>query len=210
MRRAAGFTLVEMLVALGIFALLGLMSSQLVGRIMDVQEAVGVRGERLAAIQRTMDLLQRDVLQAINRSVRDELGDSLAPLRVAPDAPLEITRLGLRNPLDLPRSDEVRVAYTLRDGTLYRSIWGVLDRANDSVPLAQTLLEDVDGFAIDVVDVSGNEHGFWPPIGDVATDPAVRIAGIKLTLTLAPFGELQRIWDVAHLGPGDLPLQVTP
>ncbi len=197
--RTRGFTLIEMLVALGIFALLGLISSQLVTRIIDVQEAVGSRGDRLASIQRAMDLLQRDVMQATNRTVRDELGDELPALRVAPGVPLEVTRLGLRNPLELSRSEAVRVAYVVRDGTLLRLMWNVLDRANDSVPLTQVVLEDVDAIEMVVVDASGNEHGFWPLIGDLATDPALKMAGIRMNLSMPPFGDVSRVWDMASL-----------
>ncbi|NJN51896.1 MAG: type II secretion system minor pseudopilin GspJ [Gammaproteobacteria bacterium] len=204
---AQGFTLIEMLVALGIFALLGLISSQLLTRIIDVQDAVGARGERLAAIQRAMDLVQRDVLQAANRTVRDELGDELPALRVSPDLPLEVTRLGQRNPLELPRSDAVRVAYAMRDGSLVRLLWSVLDRANDTLPVAQVVLSDVDALEVTVIDSSGNEHAFWPLVGDLAADPDMRLAGIKLEATMQPFGEITRVWDASMFaspptGPG--------
>ncbi len=191
-----------MLVALGIFALLGLISSQLLTRIVAVQDAVSARGDRLAAIQRAIDIVQRDVLQAANRSVRDELGDELPALRIAPEMPLELTRLGQRNPLALPRSNGVRVAYVLRDGTLTRLVWPVLDRANETLPLHQALLADVDSFEVAVIDVSGNEHAFWPPIGDAAANPELSMAGIKLKTTMAPFGEISRIWDVTPIGAG--------
>jgi len=198
--RSQGFTLVEILVALGIFAVLGLASSQLMTRIIEVRDTVSARGARLAELQRAMDVLQRDVLQATQRPVRDELGDELPALRVAPDVPLELTRLGQRNPLALPRSEAIRTAYVLADGALVRLIWPVLDRANDTLPLRQTLLTDVDAFEVEIVDVSGNEHGYWPPVGDVGEDPATRLAGIKVAITAAPFGDVQRIWEIAQMG----------
>ncbi len=47
MRRPLGFTLLEMLVALAVFAVLGLMSSQMVSRVLDVHKYPIARGERL-------------------------------------------------------------------------------------------------------------------------------------------------------------------
>jgi len=185
-----------MLVALAVFAILGLMSSQLVTRILKVHDVAVTRGERLADVQRAMDVLQRDMLEYADRSVRDELGDELPPMRVTPDVPLELTRLGWRNPLDLPRSSAMRVAYALQDGKLLRYQWGMLDRAPDAQPLKQTLLADVDRFVAVVIDASGNEHTFWPLAGDAGLDPAARIAGVKISLEAKPFGEIIRVWDV--------------
>jgi general secretion pathway protein J len=187
-----------MLVALSVFAILGLMSSQLLSRMTALHEATVTRGARLTALQRAMDVLQRDVLQLADRPVRDGLGDELPALRVTPEVALELTRVGQRNPLDLPRSEAVRVAYLLEDSTLYRLWWNVLDRAQDSVPIRQELLSDVERFEVVVLDVSGNEHGFWPLVGDLATDPATRIAGIQLSIEVKPWGEIVRVWDVAQ------------
>jgi len=191
-----GFTLLEMLVALAVFAVLGLMSSQMVSRVLEVHKVAIARGDRLGELQRAMQLLQRDVLELAPRSVRDELGDSIPPLRIGSEIPLELTRSGWRNPLAQRRSELQRVAYVLRDDTLYRYYWNVLDRAEDSQPVIQELLRDVSELHVDALDVSGNEHAFWPLVGDLQSDPDMKLAGIQVRLTATPFGEITRVWDV--------------
>ncbi len=195
--RSRGFTLLEMLVALAVFAVLGLMSSQMVNRVLDVHNAAIARGERLSELQRAMQLMQRDVLELAQRSVRDELGDSLPALRNGTDVVLEMTRFGWRNPLGQRRSELQRVAYVLRDDILYRYYWNVLDRAEDSKPVMQTLLHGVSNIEVAAVDAGGNEHAFWPIGGDGSdSDPTTQLAAIQVRVTVAPFGEITRLWDV--------------
>jgi general secretion pathway protein J len=193
---ARGFTLLEMLVALTVFAVLGLMSSQMINRVLDVHNAAIARGDRLTELQRAMQILQRDVLEITARSVRDEMGDPLPSLRVGTDILLELTRSGWRNPLGQRRSELQRVAYQLRDGTLTRYYWNVLDRAEDSEPVTQELLHDVAEATFYAVDVSGNAHAYWPLVGDQVQDPSLQLAGIEVHLNIAPFGEITRLWDV--------------
>ena len=209
-----GFTLLEMLVALAVFAVLGLMSSQMLSRILVVHEVATERGQRLSEIQRGMELLQRDVMQLVHRPVRDELGGPIAALRIGSEPPLELTRNGWRNPLWLPRSQLQRVAYRVdEEDRLVRYYWGVLDRAEDSEPVVQTLISEVTGLEFSVLDVSGNEHSFWPLVGDQGIDPETAIVGIQMRIDVAPFGEITRVWDVPapfverSTGPGARPDQ---
>src|SRR5262245_41044247 len=99
MDRRRGFTLLEMLIALAVFAVLGVMSSQMVTRVLDIHKAAIARGERLGEIQRALMLMQRDVLQIAPRSVRDEMGDALPVMRLGADIGIELTHEGWRNPL---------------------------------------------------------------------------------------------------------------
>ena len=196
MRRPRGFTLLEMLVALSVFAVLGLMSSQMVSRVFDVHQVAIARGERLGELQRAMQTMQRDVLELAPRSVRDEMGDELPTMRIGTDLALELTRYGWRNPIGQRRSELQRVAYVAHDDILYRYYWNVLDRAEDTKPVIQELLHDVSNLEVSAIDVSGNEHAFWPLTDSGSADPSTKLAAIQVRLTVAPFGEITRFWDV--------------
>jgi len=196
MDRRRGFTLLEMLIALAVFAVLGVMSSQMVTRVLDIHKAAIARGERLGEIQRALMLMQRDVLQIAPRSVRDEMGDALPVMRLGADIGIELTHEGWRNPLGQRRSELQRVAYVAQNETLYRYYWNVLDRAEDTKPVVQELLHDVSSFEIAALDATGNEHAYWPPVGDAGNDPSMNLAGILVRMTIPPFGEITRVWDV--------------
>ena len=195
-----GFTLIEMLIVLGVFALLGVIASQIVSGVINNQIIIAERGARLAAVQRAMQILQRDVIQLQARGIRDELGDPIGPLLidsgVNSERLIEFTRQGWRNPLGQKRAELQRVAYLIKEDILYRAYWSVLDRAPDSEPRLQRLLGDVDRLEFFALDVSGGEHSFWPLIGDLAADPNSQVAAIMMRIEIKPFGLVERIWPV--------------
>lgn len=159
---AGGFTLVEVMIALFIFAIIGLISSQLLSQSLSAQEKLQDRGERLANIHRSMTIIQRDLLQFTPRSIRNENGDTMPSLIISNEGFLELTRLGWRNPLQHPRSTVQRVSYRWQDNSLLRAYWYVLDRDYAAEPAFQTLLDDVERVEFYVLDRSNNEHKFWP------------------------------------------------
>ncbi len=194
--RRAGFTLLELMVAIAIFAVLGLLSSQMLNNMIRQNDIIDQRGERLIGLQRAMTIMQRDLSQIWSRSVREEFGDNWLG-SVDPDQtwPLEFTRTGWRNPLGHQRSELQRVAYELRDTTLYRYYWNVLDRATDSEPLEQVLLEDVLALEFELLDGNGDN---WPQQGfsPGASNPLLELAAISVRFELDGYGDITRLWEV--------------
>ena len=141
----SGFTLLELLVAMGIFALMASMAYGGLNVIMKEREATDQQAARLAHLQTSFFWLGRDLELAINRPIRDEYGDRQMALSSADIGVyrLELTRAGWRNPAGRTRSHLQRVAYSVRDNQLIRFYWNVLDRAQDSKPLETVLLDGV-------------------------------------------------------------------
>lgn len=172
-----GFTLLEVLVAVGITAMIGVGATQLLSNIIDSRRATEIRAEQLASLQRFNMVVSRDIEQMINRGIRDQYGEPMAALILeGSEFPLEFTRTGWRNSpfAERPRSELQRVAYRTEpldsdacagarqrlqswglvepEGEcLVRYFWPVLDRASTSEPLAQVVLEQVDRFEVDVL-----------------------------------------------------------
>ena len=146
-RQYRGFTLLEVLIAMSIFAIIGLASYRVLNVVILSQSQVSVHDEKIRTLERAMHIISADFEQLANRPVRDNYADTLAAL-IAPhdNYAIEFTRQGWRNPLQLPRSQLQRVAYELGSiandsdeaGThLLRHYWTVLDRAQDSEPRTQ-------------------------------------------------------------------------
>lgn len=174
---AKGFTLLEVLVAVALTALIGVGATQLLSGIIDARQATEIRSEQLASLQRFDLTVSRDIEQFIARNIRNEFGESSPALELnGRDYLIEFTRTGWRNipQATTPRVELQRVAYKLesihseackvarvrleswgvaadKGECLVRYFWPVLDRGNRSEPIAQMLLEQVDALDIEVL-----------------------------------------------------------
>ena len=93
-----GFTLIEILVALFIFAVVGLISAQLLGRTVDAYEVLDDRGQRLGQIHRAMLVVERDMLQFRNRSIRLAQNNTVPALMIGDEGALSMTCLLYTSP----------------------------------------------------------------------------------------------------------------
>lgn len=197
-----GFTLLELLVALAIFAVLGVIAYGGLDVILDAKSRVETRTEQLGKLQMLFIVMGRDIEQALDRGVRDNYGDPVASM-LGTDAALEFTRAGWRNPTGLKRSHLQRVAYAVSNNTLRRASWDVLDRAQDSEAHDTALLGDVTGFGIRYLDGAGEWRFDWPPPGEAAAQPPLPRA-IEISLDVTGWGRIVRLFRVA-----DAPAQAT-
>ena len=190
-----GFTLMEMMTALGIFGVIGLMATQILTGTIRLGETTRERGEALSDVQRAMDIIGRDIMQLTRRTVMDELGESTEPVVVSGTSLLELTRVGWQNPLGKPRSEVQRVAYVHRDDALIRLFWPVLDRAPGSEPIYQILLKGVSEASFGAHDDQGERHGFWP-LAAAEDETAPELAALTMALRLERYGHIERLWLV--------------
>ena len=191
----AAFTLMEMMTALAVFGVIGLMATQILTGTIQLGEATRDRGEALSDIQRAMDIIGRDIMQLTHRTVKDELGESTQPVTVTGTSLLELTRRGWQNPLAKRRSELQRVAYVHRDESLIRLFWPVLDRAPGSKPIPQILLKGVSEASFAARDDQGERHGFWPLLPS-EDEVAPELAALEMALRLERYGHIERLWLV--------------
>lgn len=210
MKRAQGFTLMEMLVAMAVFAILATLAFGGWIAIARQHEATRDAQSRLQEIRRAVTLLERDFFQIRDRGIREAFqGDPLPALRggVGEAALVEFTRGGWRNPANMPRSTLQRVAWQLEDDTLYRLYWVVLDQAQDSQPVRLDVLTGVDEFTLRFLDGQGNWQAQWPPIEAVipVAGSAARTGGtplpvaIEFVLELEDAGRIRRLVELPDM-----------
>jgi general secretion pathway protein J len=160
-----GFTLIELLVALMIFAMLAAAGVLLLGNSVSAQAQVKARLDDMAAVQRAGGALAADLGQAVPRITRTEAG-TLAPAfwshgEGESQPMLQLVRGGWDNLGDLPRPSLQKVEYWVRQGRLERRTYAQLDGAAGDDPAA--LLDHVEAVALRFRDAQGKWREDWTP-----------------------------------------------
>ncbi len=194
-----GFTLLEVLVAVAITALIGVGIWEVMSGVIKARTSVDQVSDQFQRLQRAMLLIERDVTQVVNRPIRGPYGDRQFALTTGGDNYfLQLTRQGWRNPLGDARSELQRVAYSLEGNTLHRWQWQVLDRAQDSQPIDQKLLSQVTSVKVRFLDAQGKWIDQWPPEVAGQEPPKPETASLpralELTLDQKRFGKIRRVW----------------
>lgn len=202
MRSLLGFTLLELLIAIAIFALLGLASYRMFESVLRSDEATRAHEEQLRELTRAFSSLERDLLQVIARPIRDGYGDRRPAFQgesraLDGDTALELTRSGWRNPAGWQRSTLARVRWRLNGEVLERLYWSVLDQAVDSEPRVQRVLEQVSDLELRYLDRNGEWQQDWPPSATQGYEPEQTLEflprAVELRLTHVRYGELRRL-----------------
>jgi len=148
-----GFTLLEMIVAISIFAVIAALSYGTLNRTTTIANNLNTHFSKAATLQIFFLQLHRDIVGIVNRPVRDGVGDPEAAFLANPDQPPatgELLRITTSN-VD-PSSDSyqhlVRVAWRLRNNKLFRVQWQVLDRDQDSIELSRMMLDKVENVTL--------------------------------------------------------------
>ncbi len=118
-RSLRGFTLLEILVALTVFAILATITSSAMYHAFNTRAHVTKQADRLNQLHITMALLQRDTQQIIGG-----VGSRRLPVFIGRAHYLEFTRGGNVNPDALePQSSLMRVAFLCEHNQLIRRYW---------------------------------------------------------------------------------------
>jgi len=201
-RQERGFSLIELVVALAVFAALAAAAYGGLSSVAQTRGALAEKQDRLAAIVRAVSTFERDLRQAVSRPVRGNSRGEAVPALIGGADRIELTRLGFANPRAEPRSHLERVVYAADARTLQRGRYAVLDRAPDSTPAVSVLLGNVDALRLRYLGGDGVWRNAWPP-SEMPDDapPGVGIVdllprAVEFRIDTADTGELRRVVEL--------------
>ncbi|ENC7317916.1 type II secretion system minor pseudopilin GspJ [Escherichia coli] len=191
-RTRAGFTLLEMLVAIAIFTSLALMTQQVTSGVIRANNIVAGHDKKLHIVQQTMSFLNHDLTQMMPRPVRGEQGQRKpallagAGVLASESEGVRFVRGGVVNPLmRLPRSNLLTVGYRIRNGYLERLVWPLTDAADSVEPTIQKL------FQADLLRLQFHDGTRW--LEDWSSQQTIP-AAVRMILHSPQWGEIERIW----------------
>jgi general secretion pathway protein J len=193
--RQQGFTLLELLIASIIFAIMAIMAYGGLDNVIRNSQASEQALKRLQQVQQTISIINRDLSQLVMRNVRDEYGNKQPAIIAGSniDNLVDFTRGGYSNPAGLLRSTLQRVAYQLNDEELVRLQWPQLDVAPGTEAKKTILIDNVENVTIRFLDEKAEWHEQWPPLNATEGSTGEPYA-IEFVLQLKDWGEIRRLY----------------
>ncbi|ATF09483.1 type II secretion system minor pseudopilin GspJ [Candidatus Enterovibrio altilux] len=189
-----GFTLVEVMLALMIFAMLSISANQIFHNVNAANQQTKKVSDALIALQRSIVIMDSDFRQILARYYRNggnesdeillEMGDNLLNSEAAG---IRFVRGGWANPQQLlPRGEVVKVGYRLQNKKLERIRWMFADDSSSTEPAFITLMEDVTNLQFEVFD-DARWQTHW-------NTPHALPEAIRVTLRTDHYGDFTRIY----------------
>ena len=214
-KKDSGFTLLELLLAVFIFALISTGAYQVFNVAQRNASAINEKQNRIRDISLSLEIIEKDFTQLTPRFWRDPFSDAITPslqTDYSGNYLVRLVRAGWRNPLGTNRSDQQAVSYRIEDDKLHREYTQHIDNISSTESVKTILLDRVASINLRYLDrTNGEWNENWPPTSSEnqtqflpTNEQSERISinlpvAVELTLDLEDLGELV---SIIPLSPG--------
>ena len=197
--KQSGFTLIEILVAMAIFALIAVGSVAMLTAVSAKNDLSDQRMQSLQTMQRAMLIIERDFLQMVPRKTRleGEVSDTLVfagkfAFESESDG-LGFVRSGWHNPqLTLRRSTLQSVAYRTQNKELQRLYSTYVDNATGFELKVRAVLEGIESVSFEFLEKCDKKSFEWEEAKSVDELPIA----VAIIIKSEVYGEIRREFKV--------------
>lgn len=210
LQKQNGFTLLEIMVALFIFAIVATISLIGMKNVIETQQIIETHVAIMNKMQLAMIIMQRDFSQVIDRTITDQ-NNQQQPSLMGNNTYIEFTRSGYVNPMAFAdRSEMQRVAYFIKNNQLIRMSWAELDRTQNTPAIQKVLLDNVYDLHFTYLDYQGVFHNQWPISSSVIPptqniqisqlQPPTLPRAVDVLFSFTKSGQLERFFVIPGVG----------
>lgn len=178
-----GFTLVEILVAMAIFAVLGVLVATAMRHSLQHYQHLKKAQQLLQQQIITQKIMRNDITQIQSRPISDNKGNLHAALVSLPNGGIELTTNSRANPHGwFNRSTLQRIRYRLHNSCWVRDSWPMLDGVDDFNAAHQQLLCHIKSVQIQYVGRNGMLATSWVMSKAIHSSPLPRGIIVRLIM----------------------------
>ncbi len=186
LRKLRGYTLIEVMIALMVFAIIATISSSVMYHVFDIRQRVAKQAEQLDQLQLVMTIFEHDMTQLISRTVHANDMREFASF-IGTYQYMEFTRGGQVNPKAVvKRSGLKRIAYLCNSEQLIRRSWDVVDTTDRHRYEDKILLDHVENCSFSYVSSYQQMMPEWNAYS-VGQNQKIQILPSGIQLTINPY-----------------------
>lgn len=197
--KSFGFTLIEVIVALSVFAALSIIGYKGINSLIQTKQRITVEDSKWQELILFFDRFELDIKQCVKRPIRTNNDQLQAAWLAAPSfagkdgAQLVFSRFGDPDQLGF-LMDTRRVGYRLHEGSIELLIWPSLDAAPSAKPERFKVLTHVAQVTFAYLAADGQWLNAWPDVTQTIAQKSFAPSAVQLTIKLETGEVVSRVF----------------